>query len=179
MKAIAWTKYGPPDVLQIKEVTKPAPRDKEVLISIYATTVTAGDCELRSLKLPVVLWLPVRIFLGLRTPRINILGQELAGEIEAVSQEVTRFKPGDQVFAWTGLRLGTYAEYTCLPEDGVLAIKPANLTYEEAAVLPVGGLEAVHFLSKGTIRSGQKVFIIWGRWKYRGFCDPDCQILWG
>ena len=121
MKAIVWTKIGPPDGLQLQEVAKPAPKDQEVLIRIYATTVTAGDCELRRLKLPLGLTLPIRIFVGLIRfirPRPIILGQELAGEIEAVGKDVKRFRKGDQVFAWTGLGLGAYAEYKCLPEDG-------------------------------------------------------------
>ena len=114
MKAIVYTQYGPPDVLQLKEVEKPTPRDHEVLIRIYATTVTTADCELRSLHLPIWLRLPIRLYLGLIRPRNIILGQELAGEIEAVGSRVTRLRKGDQVFAWTGLRLGAYAQYTCL-----------------------------------------------------------------
>src|SRR5438270_7454493 len=160
MKAIVWTKFGPPDVLQLKEVAKPAPKDHEVLIRIYATTVTAPDCDLRSLKFPIWRRLPLRIYLGLIRPRNMIPGQELAGEVEAVGNGVTRFRKGDQVFGWTGFRLGAYAEYTCLPEAGVLAIKPSNMTYEEAAALPVGGLEAVHFMRKAHIQSGEKILIL-------------------
>lgn len=159
MKAIVWTKYGPPDVLQLQEVAKPTPTDTQVLIKIHAATVLSADCDLRSLKLPIALRLPLRLILGLRKPRIPVLGQELAGEIEAVGKDVTRFKVGDQVFAWAGLRLGAYAEYTCLPEKGVVAIKPSNMTYAEAATLAVGGLEAAQFLGKGTIQNGQKVLI--------------------
>ena len=160
MKAIVWTQYGPPDVLQLKEVAKPTTKDKEVLIRIYATTVTAADCELRSLRGPLWLRLPMRLYVGFRKPkRIMVLGQEMAGEIEAVGQDVTRFRKGDQVLGWAGLRLGGYAEYMCLPENGVMAIKPASMTYEEAAGVPVGGLEALHLIRTGNVQSGQTVLI--------------------
>jgi NADPH:quinone reductase-like Zn-dependent oxidoreductase len=163
MKAIVWTKYGPPDGLELREIQKPAPKDNEVLIRIVATTVTAGDCEMRSLKLPLMLGYPMRMYVGLRKPeRLTILGQELAGEIEAVGKDVTQFKAGDQVYGAPGFGLGCYAEYKCMPEkpgNGVLALKPVNMSYEEAAALPVGGLEALHFLQLGNIQSGQNVLI--------------------
>jgi NADPH:quinone reductase-like Zn-dependent oxidoreductase len=159
MKAIVWTKYGPPDVLQLKEVEKPTPKDDEVLIKVMAATVTAGDCELRRFDITIMLWLFVRIMFGIRKPRIKIFGQELAGEIESVGEKVTRFKKGDPVFAATEMRLGAYAEYKCLPGKYPIAIKPANMSYEEAATIPTGGLNALHFLRKGNIRSGQKVLI--------------------
>jgi NADPH:quinone reductase-like Zn-dependent oxidoreductase len=163
MKAIVYTKYGPPDVLHLQEVEKPAPRDNEALVKVHATTVTIGDTIMRSLNLPPIPgWqkFMARLILGWRKPKRPILGMELAGEVESIGRKVTRFKPGDPVFASTfAVNFGGHAEYKCLPENGVLALKPANLTYEEAAAIPGAGQTAWQCLKKGKIQRRQKVLI--------------------
>ena len=162
MKAVVYERYGPPDVLQPTEIAKPTPKANEVLVKVNATSVTIGDTIMRSLKIPGPLWqrMMARLVLGIRKPRKNILGMELAGVIEAVGQDVTRFHVGDPIFASTfTVNFGGYVEYKCLPENGVLAIKPANLSDEEAAVVVGGGMTALHCLNKARIQPGQKVLI--------------------
>jgi NADPH:quinone reductase-like Zn-dependent oxidoreductase len=165
MKVIICSKYGPPEVLQFKEVEKPFPKDNEVLIKVVATTVHIGDTKLRRLEPGLgpardFFFKPLmRIMIGFRGPRKKILGMELAGDIEAVGKDVTLFKTGDPVFASTGFEFGAYAQYRCMPEDGILAVKPTKMTYEEAAPLSNGGLTALHYIRKATIQKGQKVLI--------------------
>lgn len=167
MKAIVYTEYGPPDVLQLKEVEKPAPGGNEILIRIHATSVNIGDLWARNFKeitpsrftMPLPLWLPSRMYFGIMRPRIHILGSEFAGEIEAAGRDVKRFKRGDRVFGYRGQRMGANAEYLCMPENGLVAIKPANTTYEEAATIPYGALTALSLLRNVNIQPGQKVLI--------------------
>lgn len=159
MKAIVYERYGSPDVLKLKEVEKPTPKDNEVLIKTHATTVTSGDCRVRSLNVPIGFGFISRLFFGILRPRQPILGTELAGEIEVVGKDVRRFKVGDQVFAFSGARMGCYAEYKCMPEDGAIALKPTNLTYEEAAALSFGGTTALDFFRRGKLQSGERVLV--------------------
>jgi 2-desacetyl-2-hydroxyethyl bacteriochlorophyllide A dehydrogenase len=162
MKAIICTKYGSPDVLQLREVEKPTPKSNEVLIRVHAASVSAGDCELRGMRLPLSWQFIARIGFGFRGPRRKILGQEFAGEIESIGTEVKQFKKGDQVFGTTGFSLGAYAEYVCLParsETQVMVTKPPSMTFEEATAVPVGGLEALHFLKRGNIQREQKILV--------------------
>lgn len=160
MKVVVCTKYGEPEVLELKEVPKPIPKDNEVLIKIYATTVCAADYKVRSFDIPASFWLPARLMVGLRKPRKSILGMELSGEIEAIGKDVKLFKKGDKVFAATLQTFGAYAEYKCLPEDGPISLKPTNISLEEAAAIPIGARTAFHYLKTiGNIQPGQKVLV--------------------
>jgi NADPH:quinone reductase-like Zn-dependent oxidoreductase len=159
MKAVVYERYGPPEVLQVKEVEKPVPKENEILIKIYATTVTSGDRRVRSLDVPPGFGLITRLVMGITRPRRAILGTELAGEIESVGTDVRKFKTGDRVFASTGLGMGCYAEYRCMPENGPVALMPPNLTYDEAAPLSFGGLTALDFFRRGKLKAGENVLI--------------------
>jgi NADPH:quinone reductase-like Zn-dependent oxidoreductase len=159
MKAVVCNRYGPPEVLQIKEVKKPMPADDEVLISVRATTVTMADFRIRSFTVPRSFWIPARLALGITKPRRPIPGVELAGEIESIGRKVTRFKKGDKVFAATLASLGAYAEYKCISENSMIVLMPENISYEEAAAIPVGACTALHYLRKANIHNKQKILI--------------------
>jgi NADPH:quinone reductase-like Zn-dependent oxidoreductase len=159
MRAAIYTRYGKPEVLHLAEVPKPIPADDEVLIRVHASTVSAPDVRCRGFIVPRSFWIPARLALGVLKPKRQILGGELSGEIEEIGKRVTRFKKGDQVFAAALMRAGGYAQYTCLPETGVIALKPSNMTYEEAAAVPIGARAALHFLKKANIKPGQRVLV--------------------
>ena len=159
MKAMVYEKYGPPEVLHLKEIEKPTPKNNEVLIKIQATTVTSGDWRVRSLNVPTGFGLIMRLVFGVSKPKQPILGTELAGVVESVGKDVSKFKVGDPVFAFSDAAMGCYAEYKCMPEDGAVALKPSNLSYEEAAALSFGGTTALHFFKKAKLQRGEKVLI--------------------
>ena len=160
MKAIIYTKYGAADVLHLQEMAIPVPADDEIRIRVHAVEATKADCEMRSFKFAVKwFWLPLRLAFGITRPKKQILGGYFAGEVDAVGTEVTKFKRGDQIFGSAGLRLGAYGEYLCLPASYTIVTKPHNMSFEEAAAVPLGGLNALHFLRKANIQSGEKVLI--------------------
>ena len=160
MKAIVYTQYGPPDVLHVKEVDKPKPGDDELLVKIHAAEATKADCELRSFKFAVKwFWLPLRVAMGLTRPRNQVLGGYFSGQVESVGKNVSKFNKGDQVFGTAGLRMGAYGEYVCLPASYTIVPKPYNLSYEKAAAVPLGGMNALHFMRKAKVRHGEKVLV--------------------
>jgi NADPH:quinone reductase-like Zn-dependent oxidoreductase len=167
MKAIVSTEYGPPEVLRLAEQPKPAPQDNQLLIKVYAASVNYGDLAARNFKaiapsefnMPLLFWLLAKVAFGLRQPRTTILGSEFAGKVEAVGAKVQSFQPGDDVFGYLGQTMGAYAEYVCLPENGCVALKPVNVDYAEAAVIPYGAIMAYNLLQKANIQPGQKVLV--------------------
>jgi NADPH:quinone reductase-like Zn-dependent oxidoreductase len=159
MKAIVYERYGPPEVLQLKEVEKPTPRDNEVLIKTHATTVTSGDWRVRSLNVPAGFGLITRLVFGISKPRQPILGSELAGIVESVGKDVRNFKIGDQVFAFSDTGMGCHAEYKCMPQDGAVVLKPPSLSCDEAAALSFGGTTALDFLRRGKLQRGESVLV--------------------
>jgi NADPH:quinone reductase-like Zn-dependent oxidoreductase len=180
MRAIVCTNYGPPDVLRLRDVAKPVPKDGEVLVRIRATTVSAADCELRRFDFAPWVWLPMRLAFGIRRPRHPVLGQELAGDVDSVGKDVSSLSKGDRVFAATGIGLGAYAEYICLrenPKSGAITTMPANLSYEEAAAVPYGGGEASQFLRKANVQSGQRVLVNGAGGSFGTFAVQLAKIL--
>jgi NADPH:quinone reductase-like Zn-dependent oxidoreductase len=167
MKVIVYKEFGLPDVLRVEEKEKPTPKDNDVLVKVHATTVNYGDLAARNFisitprqfNMPWLFWLGARFFFGTKTPKIEILGSEFAGEVEATGKDVTSFKKGDPVFGYLGQNMGAYAEYFCMPEKGTVAIKPENMTFEEAAAVPYGAIMALHLLSKAEVQSGQRILI--------------------
>ncbi len=160
MKAIVWTKYGSPDLLQLGQIEKPVPKDDEVLVKVYAATVTPGDCEMRRFDMHILFWLPLRLYMGIFKPKRPVLGMEMAGEIEAVGKDVGNFKRGDKIMAGTGLKFGSYAEYNCIKASAFIAQKPDNMSFNEAATLPTGANNALHYVRKCNIKAGQNVLIV-------------------
>lgn len=160
MKAMVCTRYGPPEVLELQQLEKPVPKADEIRIKVQASTATAGDCEMRSFTFPVFLWIPLRLFFGLRKPRMNVLGQEFAGVVESVGEKLALFQKGDRVFDSTELRLGANADYICLPSSYAIVRMPEGLSFKEAATIPTGGMNALFFLRKAKIQAGQKMLII-------------------
>lgn len=159
MQAMIWTRYGSAEGLKLGDVMTPAPKAGEIRVKVHAATVTLGDCEVRSMKLPIWIQLPLRLYFGFRKPqRVKILGQELAGEVDAVGENVTRFKKGDPVFAASFFRMGAYAEFACLPEKQAV-LKPASMTFGEAATLPTGGVNGLHFARSAHVQPGQQILI--------------------
>ncbi len=159
MRAAVYHEYGSPDVIRIEDVEKPVPRDHQVLVRVRASTVGTWDCEARSFSFPLWFWLPLRLAMGLRKPRWPVLGQELAGDVEAVGKDVTRLQPGDRVFASVGFGFGAHAEYACLSSRRAVTHMPRNLGYAEAASIPTGGDNALHFLRLAEVRAGERVLV--------------------
>lgn len=160
MRAIVYTRYGGPDVLHIEDIEKPAPGDDELLIKVHAAEATKADCEMRSFNFAVKwFWLPLRIAAGLTRPKNPVLGGYFSGEIESVGKAVSKFRPGEQVFGCARLRMGAYGEYACLPDSYTIVAKPRNLTFEESAAVPLGGLNALHFMRRANIQNGEKVLV--------------------
>ena len=160
MKAVIYTKYGPPEVLKIEDVEKPVPKDNEILIKIYATSVSSGDVKIRSFSdIPPLPWIPFRLAVGLFRPRKKILGFTLAGEVESIGKNIKKYKVGDKIFGSAGFGGGTYAQYRCVVENEIITKKPERMTYEEAVTIPFGGMTSLFFLKKGGIKAGQKVLV--------------------